>query len=74
MTLTKQAILEFTGKESYEVENIAEKQREEGIIERVDDDRTSIDVISELEECLKMERELVEKLNRVRTLTSKNSM
>jgi hypothetical protein len=72
--LTEQAILEFTGKESYKVGNIAEKQREKGIIERVDDDRTSIDVISELEECLKMERELVEKLNRVQTLTSKNSM
>ena len=69
--LTKQAILEYTGKESYEVGNIAEKQRQEGIIERVDDDRASIDVIGELEECLKMERELVEKLNRVRTLTSK---
>ena len=66
--LTKQAISEFTGKESYEVGNIAEKQREEGIIERVDDDRTSIDIINELEECLKMERGSVEKLNRVRTL------
>ena len=69
--LTKQAILEYTGKESYEVGNIAEKKKQEEIIERVDDDRASIDVISELEECLKMERELVEKLNRVRTLTSK---
>jgi len=61
--LTKQAMQEYTGSESYQVGSISEK-----MVSSVNDEvGDPIDVISELEECLAMERELAQKLSYIRS-------
>jgi len=59
--LTKQAMQEYTGSESYQVGHISEKMANSDEVE------DPIDVISELEECLAMERELAQKLSYIRS-------
>lgn len=58
--LTKQAILEYTGKNTYQAGDIAGSK---SIM--LKGETLSVDIINELEECLAMERELVEKLNKI---------
>jgi len=61
--LTKQAIQAYTGKDTYNAGDIASGMNL--LSDSSGDDNDTIDVLKELEECLQMERELVEKLNRV---------
>ncbi len=56
--LTRQAILEYTGKDSYEVGDVVSKDGSSS--------KDPVDVLKELEECLAMERKLVEKLNNIK--------
>jgi len=74
--LTKQAILEYTGKNTYQTGDIAGSK----MLEKASPTSTStstgdifsVDIIKELEECLAMERELVEKLNEINSVKMKS--
>ena len=60
--LTKQAILEYTGKNTYQAGDIADSKSK---MLKGETETFSVDIIKELEECLAMERELVDKLNKI---------
>ena len=55
--LTREALLSYTGKNSYKAGDVVSKEGSSS--------KDSVDVLQELEECLAMERMLIEKLNRV---------
>uniref|UniRef100_A0A7S0ABE7 Uncharacterized protein n=1 Tax=Minutocellus polymorphus TaxID=265543 RepID=A0A7S0ABE7_9STRA len=59
--LTKQAIQAYTGKNKYEAGDISGTSSSDGEVGI----GNTMDVLQELEECLAMERELVERLSKV---------
>jgi hypothetical protein len=76
--LTKTAILSFTGKENYQIGDIRDSlihavdSPKMTLMEEIGsttssttNDLSGVDTIKELEECLAMERELVQKLNKI---------
>ena len=58
--LTKSALLDYTGKSSYAVGDLAGKSGSSG-----NNADVNLSVLEELEECLSMEKALIEKLDRI---------